>query len=81
MQYIPVRSSHNTQQGGDKRMPEQLYSLRDTAGLLGIKESKARELCQRGAKRGGLDAGRIDRRWFVSAQEIERYQEFIKRRG
>lgn len=62
-------------------MPEQLYSVRDAAGLLGIKETKARQLCQRGAKNGGLDAGRIDRRWRISEKEIERYQEFIKRRG
>lgn len=62
-------------------MPEQLRPLAEVASLLGITENKARQLCQRGAKHGGLDAGKIDRRWYVSDDEVDRYQDFIKRRG
>ena len=62
-------------------MPEQLVTVRQIAERLAIKETKARSLCLRGPKKGGLLAFKIDGEWRSTESELDQFIELKKRTG
>jgi excisionase family DNA binding protein len=53
----------------------QLVTTKQAAKTLAISEKKVRELCQRGSRKGGIEACKIDTQWRIRSSEVD---EFIK---
>jgi excisionase family DNA binding protein len=62
-------------------MSDQVLSIKQVAERLMVTRNKARQLCQRGPKEGGLEAFKIDAHWRVRSSEVDKFVEYKIRKG